>query len=956
MAGVDILATAMTGANAAFLADLYARWVEKPESVDPSFAELFAALNDDARAVLTDALGASWSPRPRGGFAPEPEAPPAPKGRAAAGLDAEAARRQVLDSLRALMLIRSYRVRGHLEAQLDPLGLQQPKPHPELDPRTYGFTDADMDRPIFLDMVLGKETATLREILAICRASYCGPIGVEFMHIQDPDQKAWIQRRIEGAPWTMAFGKEAKRTILQQLTEAEGFEAFCARKYVGTKRFGLEGGETTIPALQTVIATAARAGVTEIAIGMAHRGRLNVLVNVVKKPFVQVFSEFQGVGAHPDDVQGSGDVKYHLGTSTDIEIEGRTVHLSLQPNPSHLEAVDPVVVGKIRARQDMAGDTKGRHSMMAVLLHGDAAFAGQGVVYETMAMSQLIGYRIGGTVHIVTNNQIGFTTVPAHAYSGLYCTDIAKAVQAPILHVNGDDPEAVVFAAQLATEFRQTFATDVVLDIVCYRRHGHNESDEPAFTQPIMYGRIREMKTTRTIYAGRLAAEGSVPAEDSKAMLDAFNEKLDAAYQASQNFKPNKADWLEGHWAGLKAVGSTENVEQLHATAVPLETLREVGTALSRVPDGFNINPKILRQLEAKKQAIESGEGIDWATGEALAFGTLLLEGHRVRLSGEDVQRGTFSQRHAVLVDQVTQAEYVPLNNIRAGQPRFEVFNSLLSEFGVLGFEYGYSLADPHTLVLWEAQFGDFANGAQVIIDQFISSAEAKWLRMSGLVMLLPHGYEGQGPEHSSARLERYLQLSAERNMRVCNLTTPANYFHALRRQLKANYRKPLVLMTPKSLLRHKLAVSSLEEFGPSSAFRYVIPEIDPIAPEEEVKRVVLCAGKVYYDLLQERRARDIRDVAIIRVEQLYPFPANSLSRALAPYRKAEIVWCQEEPENMGSWNFMDRRIEKVLANLDLAAKRPAYVGREEAASPATGLAKVHQQQQETLVRQALGL
>jgi 2-oxoglutarate dehydrogenase E1 component len=853
------------------------------------------------------------------------------------------------------MLIRSYRVRGHLEAQLDPLGLAKPKPHPELDPKTYGFTEADMDRPIFLDMVLGKETATLREILAICRASYCGPIGVEFMHIQDPDQKAWIQRRIEGAPWTTAFDAAAKREILQQLTEAEGFEAFCARKYVSTKRFGLEGGESTIPALQAVIETAAASEVREIDIGMAHRGRLNVLVNVVKKPFVQVFSEFMGVATHPDDVQGSGDVKYHLGTSTDLEVAGRKVHLSLQPNPSHLEAVNPVVVGKVRARQDMAGDSRQRRNVMGILLHGDAAVAGQGVVYETMAMSQLIGYRTGGTVHIVTNNQIGFTTVPAHAYSGLYCTDVAKSVQAPILHVNGDDPVAVVFTARMAAEFRQEFGTDVMLDIVCYRRHGHNEGDEPAFTQPIMYNRIREMKTTRTLFAERLAAEGVVSPEESRAMLEAFNAQLEQAFEAAQSFRPNKADWLEGHWTGIKAAGSSD-VEQLHDTAVPLDTLREVGMALARVPDGFAVNPKIARQLEAKRQAIESGENIDWATGEALAMGTLLLEGHRVRLSGEDVQRGTFSQRHAVLVDQRTQAEYVPLNNIRDGQARFEAFNSLLSEFGVLGFEYGYSLADPHSLVLWEAQFGDFANGAQVIIDQFIASGETKWLRMSGLVMLLPHGYEGQGPEHSSARLERYLELCAERNMRVCNFTTPANYFHALRRQLKANYRKPLVLMTPKSLLRHRLAVSSLADFGPGSAFRYVIPESDAIAPDEAVKRVVLCSGKVYYDLLQERRDGGVQDVAIIRVEQMYPFPRTGLARALSAYRNAEVVWCQEEPENMGAWRFMDRRIEGVLSELGLAAKRPRYVGREEASSPATGHAAAHQQQQRELVKEALGL
>lgn len=954
MAGVDILATAMTGANAAYLADLYARWTENPGSVDPTFAELFASLNDEARAVLTDASGASWAPRIRGAFGPEPEKPAPAKGAKPAAADPEATRRAVLDSIRALMLIRSYRVRGHLEARLDPLGLQVPKSHPELDPKTYGFTEEDWDRQIFLDFVLGKETASLREILAICRASYCGSIGVEFMHIQDPDQKSWIQRRIEGAPWIGAFDTTQKNQILQQLTEAEGFEAFCARKFVGTKRFGLEGGEATIPAVQAAIETAAKQGAKEIVIGMAHRGRLNMLVNVVKKSFTQVFSEFKGNSANPDDIESSGDVKYHLGTSTDIDIAGNKVHLSLQPNPSHLEAVDPVVAGKVRARQDMAGDIKGRRSVMGILLHGDAAFAGQGVVYETLAMSQLIGYRTGGTLHIVTNNQIGFTTVPAHAYSGLYCTDVAKAVQAPILHVNGDDPEAVVFCARLAAEFRMVFGADVVLDIVCYRRHGHNESDEPAFTQPLMYNRIREMRTTRTLYADRLAQEGYVPSESSKAMLDAFNARLEEAFEASQSYRPNKADWLEGHWSGLRPAGSTDEAEQLEATSVAPETLKEIGEALSRVPADFGVNSKIARQLEQKRQAIETGEGIDWATGEALAFGSLLLEGHRVRLSGEDVQRGTFSHRHAVLIDQATQVEYTPLNNIRAGQAKFEAFNSLLAEFGVLGFDYGYSLADPKTLVLWEGQFGDFANGAQVIIDQFIASGETKWLRMSGLVMLLPHGYEGQGPEHSSARLERYLQLCAERNMRVCNFTTPANYFHALRRQMKANYRKPLVVMTPKSLLRHKLAISNLSEFGPGSGFRHVIDEVDKIAPARKIRRVVLCTGKVYYDLLQERRDKGIKDVAIVRLEQLYPFPRISLPRVLAQYGNAEVVWCQEEPENMGAWNFVDRRIESVLKTLDIAAKRPEYVGREEAASPATGLAKVHQHQQEALVRAAL--
>ena len=959
MAGVDILASVMTGGNAAYLADTYARWVEKPDSVDISFAELFAALNDDARAVLTDASGASWAPRRRGGFAPEePAAPPAKgaKPGAPTGADPATIRAAQLDSIRALMLIRSYRVRGHLEAQLDPLNLQPLKPHPELQPEFWGFTtEADLNRPIFIDGVLGLETATIKQIVERVRATYCGPIGVEFMHIQDPGQKSWIQQRIEGAPWNGHYSPAEKEQILTQLTEAEGFEAFCAKKYVGTKRFGLEGGETTIPAVQTAIETAAKLGTTEIAIGMAHRGRLNVLVNVVKKPYTKVFAEFKGTGANPDDVGGSGDVKYHLGTSADLDIGGRKLHLSLQPNPSHLEAVDPVVIGKIRARQDKAGDINERSSCMAILLHGDAAFAGQGLVYETLAMSQLVGYRTGGTLHIVTNNQIGFTTVPVHAYSGLYCTDVAKSIQAPIIHVNGDNPEAVVWCSRLITEYRMTFHADIVLDIVCYRRHGHNEGDEPAFTQPQMYARIKEMKTVRTLYAEKLANEGSVTAERSKAIQDEFFARLEESFQAAASYKVNKADWLEGHWQGLKAAG-TDSAEVDEATAVSLETLREVGGALCRVPDDFNANPKITRQLEAKKQAIDSGEGIDWATGEALAFGTLLLDGHRVRLSGEDVQRGTFSHRHAVLIDQTNQAEYAPVNNIRPGQAQFQAFNSLLSEMGVLGFDYGYSLADPTTLVLWEAQFGDFANGALVIIDQFIASGETKWLRMSGLVMLLPHGYEGQGPEHSSARLERYLQLCAERNMRVCNFTTPANYFHALRRQLKANYRKPLVVMTPKSLLRHKLAVSSLSEFGPGSAFRFVIPEVDAIAPEEKVRRVVICTGKVYYDLLQERREKKIDDVAIIRLEQIYPFPKKSLAATLAPFKHAEVVWCQEEPENMGAWHFVDRRIEELLLGLEVKAKRPIFVGRHNAASPATGLARVHAAQQEALVKQALGL
>jgi 2-oxoglutarate dehydrogenase E1 component len=958
MPGVDMLATAFTGANAAFISDLYARWVQSPGSVDQSFGDLFGALNDEARSVLTDASGASWAPRQweiEADGVPERPTPATARPGAPAAL-AEVlgrAHAETIDSIRALMLIRAYRVRGHLEAKLDPLGQQIPRHHPELDPSTYGFEAEDYDRPIFIDNVLGRESATIREILEVLRATYCGSLGIEFMHIQDSRQKDWLQRRIEGAPWRLQIDNDTRKQLLQELTEAEAFETFCQKRFVGTKRFGLEGGESTIPALQTMIRTAAQSAVNEVVIGMAHRGRLSILVNVVKKPLTALFSEFGGASSKPDDVQGSGDVKYHLGTSADIEIEGRRVHLSLQPNPSHLEVVDPVVVGKVRARQDEAGDTRERHSVMGILLHGDAAFAGQGIVYETLAMSQLIGYRTGGTLHLITNNQIGFTTVPLHAYSGLYCTDVAKAIQSPILHVNGDDPEAVIFAAKLATEYRQEFSADVVLDIVCYRRHGHNEADEPAFTQPIMYRAIASRPTTRTIYAENLVKDGVIDEAEVRAGWDKVMANLEGCYQASQSYRPNKADWLEGKWAGLNR-GEDDETQSEDATGAPIESLRAIGAALSSVPAGFDLNPKIARQLEAKRAMIDSGEGIDWATGEALAFGALLLDGNRVRLSGEDCQRGTFSQRHAVLIDQTNQNEYVPMNNVQPKQAKIEIYNSLLSEVGVLGFEYGYSVADPRTLVLWEAQFGDFANGAQPVVDQFIASGETKWLRMSGLTLLLPHGMEGQGPEHSSARLERWLQLCAEQNMQVCNLTTPANYFHALRRQLKRNYRKPLIIMTPKSLLRHKLAVSKLSEMDADSHFRKVIPEVDTLVAPEEVRRVVLCSGKVYYDLLAARRDRDIKDIAIVRLEQIYPFPAMALRTALTPYRRAEIVWCQEEAGNYGAWTFVDRRLERVLVAIDAASKRPIYVGRDDAASPATGSAKIHAAEQAKLVDAAL--
>jgi 2-oxoglutarate dehydrogenase E1 component len=903
---------------------------------------------------LSELHGPSWAPRPATNGSANGVAAignGAAKTNGAAAVSAEQMQTAIQASIRALMLIRSYRVRGHLLASLDPLGLEKPRMNPELDPASYGFTEADWDKPIFIDNVLGLSNPTLRQIMERLKATYCGKIGVEFMHIQEPDQKAWIQQRIENIENQTDFTPTGKRFILQRLTAAEGFEHFLQLKYTGTKRFGLDGAEATIPAIEQIIKRGGQLGFKEIVLGMAHRGRLNVLTNLMGKPFAALFSEFQGNPAAPEDVQGSGDVKYHLGTSSDRDFDGNTIHLSLTANPSHLEAVNPVVEGKVRAKQAHRNDIPDGNQVVALLIHGDAAMAGQGLVAETLALSELRGYRTGGTIHFVINNQIGFTTSPSYSRSGPYPTDVAKTVQAPIFHVNGDDAEAVVHVSRIATEFRQRFKKDVVVDMFCYRRFGHNEGDEPAFTQPLMYKAIGSHKSVRTIYAEKLIAEGVVTEEEARHEEQDFQAFLEAEFEASKGYKPNKADWLEGAWTGMDAAGA----KYLRGdTAAPVEQLQQVGRALTHVPEGFVLNPKISRQLKAKEQALATGQGIDWATAEALAFGTILLDDIPVRLSGQDSGRGTFSQRHAVLYDQNTEDRHIPLTSVGPGQAKFEVHDSPLSEAAVLGFEYGYTLAEPHALVLWEAQFGDFANGAQVIIDQFIASGEAKWLRMSGLVMLLPHGYEGQGPEHSSARLERYLQLSAEDNWQVVNCTTPANYFHALRRQVRRNFRKPLIVMTPKSLLRHKLAVSTLDEFGPGSSFHRVLPEAEEMVPGEKVRRVVLCSGKLYYDLLADRQARQIKDVALLRLEQLYPFPDEPLAAELAKYPNAEIIWCQEEPANMGAWFFVDRRIESVLTGLKHRFGRPRYVGRHEMAATATGLLRRHNQEQAALIEQAL--
>ena len=881
-------------------------------------------------------------------------------------LSMAASLRATQDSIRALMLSRAYRVMGHLVADLDPLGLSDRKIHKELRPETYGFTEADLDRPVFIDKVLGLETATVRQILRILRRTYCRKIGVEFMHITSPVQKAWIQERIEGEGKDVSFTAEGKKAILNKLIEAETFEQFCHTRYTGTKRFGLEGAEAMVPALEQIIKRGGQLGVKEIVIGMPHRGRMNVLANVMAKPHRAIFNEFRGGSFKPDDVEGSGDVKYHLGASSDREFDNNRVHLSLTANPSHLEIVDPVVLGKVRAKQDQLGcPPDDRTPVMPLLIHGDAAFAGQGVVAECFGLSGLRGHRTGGSIHFIVNNQIGFTTNPRYSRTSPYCSEVAKMIEAPIFHVNGDDPEAVVHVAKIATEFRQRFQKPVVIDMFCYRRHGHNEGDEPAFTQPIMYRKIKEHPTTVTLYAKRLAEEGVLTIEQSYEMRAQFRAHLDGEFKNADGYKPNKADWLDGRWSGMSLA---KDDERRGITGVDIASLKEIGRRITLVPNDFNAHKTVQRLLERRREMIETGVEIDWGMAEHMAFATLLKERFPIRLSGQDVERGTFSHRHSVLLDQESERRYTPLKYVSPDQARFEVINSMLSEEAVLGFEYGYTLSEPMTLTLWEAQFGDFANGAQVVVDQFISSGERKWLRMSGLVMLLPHGYEGQGPEHSSARIERYLQQSAEDNWQVANCTTPANYFHILRRQMHRTFRKPLVLFTPKSLLRHKRVISRLDELGPGTTFHRVLwddadhkhPSTQgsstALKPDAEIRRVVLCSGKVYYDLLDARDAAGITDVYLMRLEQLYPFPARALIQEMARFPQAELVWAQEEPRNMGPWTFVEPNLEWVLGQIGAKHRRPRYVGRVAAASTAAGQASKHTQEQKKLVGDALAV
>ena len=857
------------------------------------------------------------------------------------------------DSIRAMMLIRTYRVRGHLAANLDPLGLSHLDLPADLAPEYHGIAGADLDRKVYIGGTLGLEWATTRELVDILRSNYCGNVGLEYMHISDVEERRFLQDRLEGKDKEISFSPEGKKAILTKVVHAEQYEKFLGRKYVGTKRFGLDGGEAMIPALEAVIKYGGQIGVREIVYGMAHRGRLNVLANVMAKGFRVIFHEFSGGTANPEDVGGSGDVKYHLGTSTDREFDGIKVHMSLVPNPSHLETVDPVVLGKVRAQLTFRDDLKAMDQVLPVLIHGDAAFAGQGIVWECLGFQGIRGYATGGCIHFIVNNQIGFTTSPQFARNSPYPSDVAKGVQAPIFHVNGDDPEAVTFACKLAVEFRQKFDKDVVIDMWCYRRFGHNEGDEPSFTQPLMYGQIRQHPPVSEVYAARLRDQGVIDDGFLKGATDDFVSLLEEEFESAKTYKSNHADWFAGRWSGLHQPADIETARKNVDTAVSAKLFEGLGRTLTTVPDDLNVHKTLRRIIDAKGEMFRTGENFDWATGEALAFGSLLSEGYGVRLSGQDSGRGTFSQRHAVWVDQDSERRYIPLSTVPHG--RFDVLDSPLSEYGVLGFEYGYAMADPKSLVMWEAQFGDFANGAQIIIDQYIASSESKWLRANGLVLLLPHGYEGQGPEHSSARIERFLQLCAEGNIQVANCTTPANYFHILRRQMLRSFRKPLIIFTPKSLLRHKLAVSKAEDFLGDKHFMRILSDMNP-APDEKTKRLVLCSGKVSYDLMEARDAAGDQETQIVRIEQLYPFPTEALAIRIARMtRLEEVVWCQEEPRNMGAWFFVEPYIEEALKSASKAPMRARYAGRKAAASPATGLAKRHLAEQGALIADALG-
>ncbi|MDB2348752.1 2-oxoglutarate dehydrogenase E1 component [Alphaproteobacteria bacterium] len=935
----------LNSANAPYVAELYFKYTQNPKSIDDSWKRFFSSLNEDELSVLSDFGGPKWKKRETNVI---DDISFDKVVRSSASVDFASFKTSTLDSIRALRLIRAYRVNGHLIANLDPLNLHEKNYHPELDYKSYGFTDNDLDREIFVDGSLGLETATLAEIIKILNKTYSSSIGVEFLHIQSVEQKQWVQERIEEVHNKTNFTTQGKKAIYQRLVESELFEQYLDKKFLGTKRYGVEGGESMIPGIEQIVKQSCLADVQDIYFGTAHRGRLTLLATVLGMPYRGILSKFQGSLNDPNEVLGSGDVKYHLGVSSDREFDGKKIHLSLTPNPSHLEAVDPVVAGKVRARQTLLED-KMTNKVFGLLIHGDAAMAGQGIVAETFAMSQLRGFRTGGTIHFVINNQIGFTTTPHYGRSAPYCTEIAKMVQAPIFHVNGDDPEAVVHVCRLAAEYRNLFKEDVVVDMFCYRRSGHNEADEPMFTQPLMYKKIKKHATTLNIYKDQLIREEVLTEDEAKLRISDFKKFLDSEFELSKSYKPNKADWLDGTWTGFKTAsfdarrGKTSSNE---------EDIKLIAKEIHSIPENFTPHKRIKKIYNDRYQSIVNEQNIDWATAEALAFASLLADGYGVRLSGQDVGRGTFSHRHAVLYDQKNEERFVPLRHFREKQGLFEIVDSFLSEFGVLGFEYGYSQADPKTLVIWEAQFGDFSNGAQTIIDQFITTGERKWLRMSGLTLLLPHGHEGQGPEHTSSRLERFLQMCAEDNIQVANPTSPANYFHILRRQMLRDFRKPLILMTPKSTLRHKNNTSSLDQFVNGSTFHRVLS--DPIAKEfkNKIDRIILCSGKIYFELQDRINELDIKNIHIVRIEQLYPFPYETLEDELQEFKNCEIIWCQEEPKNMGAWQFVEQRIQRALIKIGIE-KKLYFIGRRAAASPATGAFDRHLQNQKNIIRLA---
>ena len=950
----------LSKSNSAFIEQMYLKFINKDSDLPESWRNYFLDIGEEIDLVAKEINGPTWSREKKKIDLDEIQK----------NIDNEEQKLSVekqnnyidktdfikenRDSIRAVSLIRSYRQRGHLISKVDPLEIRESEYLDELHPSSYGFNKDDYQKRIYLDGITNKKYSNISEILSFLKKTYCGSIGYEYMHISNPTERKWIRDRVEKDENALQFTKNGKNAILNKLIQAEGFEKFLNTKFVGTKRFGLDGAESLIPALEQIIKIGGQCKIKEVKIGMSHRGRLNVLANVLQKSYKRIFNEFAGEISN-DGKDAAGDVKYHLGASSDREFDGNSVHVSLTDNPSHLEAVNPVVLGQTRAKQFFHKD-KERNKVIPILIHGDAAFAGQGIVAECFAMSGLPGHNTGGTIHIIVNNQIGFTTSPRFARSSPHPSDVAKMVDAPIIHANGDNPEAVVYATRIATEFRLKFNRDVVIDLVCYRRFGHNEGDEPSFTQPLMYKKIRSHPSTVNIYGEKLINDNLILKEELNSQIKKFKDLLGQQFKTAKDYKP-KIEWFEGTWSRYKP---EKGKDKRGATGAELNILSNISKKINIVPSEYNIHKTIGKILDNRKQTVEQGFGIDWATAEALAFGSLLEEGYPVRLVGQDSGRGTFSQRHSVLRNQVDNSRYIPLNNISKNQKNFEVVDSFLSELAVLGFEYGYSLVAPNTLTIWEAQFGDFANGAQIIIDQFISSGERKWKRASGLVMLLPHGYEGQGPEHSSARLERFLQLCANDNLQVMNCTTPANYFHALRRQLLRDFRKPLIMMAPKSLLRNKYCTSELKDFSKENSFHRVMWDhsMDPetkgfikLKSNSDIKKVILCSGKVYFDLLSAREKLKKDDVILFRIEQLYPFPVKSLVKELKPFAKnANFFWCQEEPKNMGAWLLVRDYIRWTLDTIKAKNSEISYIGRNPDASIATGYAKRHLSEQQEII------